>query len=543
MTKRITYILILLSIFFSATAFVVNNDKLFEITKNIEIFTTLYKELNHHYVDDLDPDKLMKTGIDAMLESLDPYTRYYSENQIERYRFLTEGKYEGIGAQVGKVDDYITILEPYEGFAAFKAGIKAGDRIVSVAGEPTKGKSLEEVRAMLRGVAGTELYLGIQSYGSNKDREVMISRSEVNVDNVPYHGMIDDKIGYVLLTTFTPKAGKNIAMALRELKEDNPEMEGFVLDLRNNGGGLLREAINICNIFIPKGEEIVMTKGKIVERDRPFKTMNTPVDLDLPLVVMINKRSASASEIVSGVIQDLDRGVIMGQRSFGKGLVQNTLKLGYNNNLKLTTAKYYIPSGRCIQSVKYDKGEPVDIPDDERAVFYTKNGRRVLDGGGVTPDINISIDDKPEVLKALLEQFVIFNYVNEFALKNDSIDLPGSFSFVNYDEFKEFVKSKNFAYESSTEKELSDLKSKVAEDQEEINRTIAQMETMLAETKVNELETHSAEIVREIEREIISRYYYQNGKAKQHLNSDSELKEAIAILKDQDQYKKILKQG
>jgi len=524
----------------ASTAFV-NNNKLFEITKNIEIFSTVYQELNANYVDEIDPGQLMKIGIDAMMNSLDPYTRFYSENQIERYKFLTEGKYDGMGARAQKIGKYLTIIEPYEGHAAQKAGLKAGDKIIAVGGQSAVDKPEEEIRAMFRGAAGTELPITIQSYGSDEMRDVVLSRSEVNVPNVPYKGMLDENTGYIVLTTFTQNAAKNIAKAYGNLKEANPQMNALILDIRDNGGGLLREAVNITNLFIPPGEEVVITKGKVRERDNIYKTTQPMLDGEIPIVVLINKSSASASEIVSGVIQDLDRGVIMGQRSFGKGLVQNTKSLGYNNNMKLTTAKYYIPSGRCIQGKEYKDGEPLDIADDRRGVFYTRNNRPVLDGGGVTPDVPLEKPAKPSVIKALEKQFVIFNFVNEYTLSIDSIASPKDYRFTDYDQFKTYVREMNFTYDNEAEKLLQELQEKPEGQIDGVEVHLNALEKELVAQKKAELDTYKADIIRLIEQDIVSRFHYQNGKIQQRLDTDPELDAAIELLQDTKRYKAILK--
>lgn len=537
--KKLLTIGFLISIIFVASAFV-NKDKLFEITKNIEIFTNLYQELNAEYVDELDPGKLMKVGIDAMLNSLDPYTRFYSENQIERYKFLTEGKYDGIGARAQKIGDYLTIIEPYEGYAAHQAGLKAGDKIISVNGRSAVGKPEDEIRAMFRGAAGTDLPVTIQSFGSDEVRDVTLSRSEVSVSNVPYHGLVGEKTGYIVLTTFTANAGKNVADALRSLKQDYPDLKGVILDLRDNGGGLLHEAVNLCNVFIPKDKEVVFTKGKVRERDKSYKTRNVPIDLEVPLAVLINDHSASASEIVSGVIQDLDRGVIVGQRSFGKGLVQHTKSLGYNNNLKLTTAKYYIPSGRCIQSKEYQDGEPFNIPDSLRGVFYTANGRPVLDGGGVTPDLPVPHPPRPEVVKALESQFLIFEYVNQFVNERDTILPAKDFRFTDYEDFKAFLTAKDFKYTSSSERILSDLEANIDEEDADMLAHIEAVRTELEAEKKSEIDEHRDRITRLIETDIVSRYYYQKGKIQQSLDTDPTLDKAIALINDDNRYRAVL---
>lgn len=537
--KRILTLSFLIVTLVIGSAFV-NNDKLFEITKNLEVFTKAYQELNANYVDEIDPGQLMKVGIDAMMDALDPYTRFYSSNQIERYRFLTEGKYDGMGARAAKIGDYLTILEPYEGFAADEAGLKAGDKIIKVAGQDAVGKPEEEIRAMFRGAAGTSLPITVQSYGSKKMRGVTLNRSEVSMPNVPYSGMVNDQIGYIVLTTFTQQASKNISKAYNKLKEENPNLSGLIIDLRNNGGGLLREAIQIVNLFLPAGEEVVTTKGKVRERDKSFKTTKPPLNLEIPLAILINKRSASASEIVSGVIQDMDRGVVIGQRSFGKGLVQNQFTLGYNNNMKITTSKYYIPSGRCIQSAEYKDGEPVDIPDDQRAVFYTKNGRAVLDGGGVTPDVPMNIDNTSSLIAALEKDYVIFNFVNDYTQNLDEIGEAQSYRFTDYDAFKAYLNKTDFSFESPSEKLLNKLEEEPDMSNPALQAQIATLEKELAASKSDQVDMYKDDIIRLIEKEIVPRYHYQKGKIQQQLDTDPELDEAIAILQDPARYNAIL---
>jgi len=518
------------------SSIIIQNDKLFEITKNIEIFANAFQKLNTNYVDEIDPSELMRIGIDAMVSSLDPYTNYISESQIESYRFSNEGKYQGMGAIIEKVGDYITIIETYENGPSVKAGLKPGDQITEVNGFKTKGKSTEEMNAIAKGVAGTAMNLRIKRPGENKEFDVELTRGETIIPNVPYSGRVADNIGYISLTVFTQNAGKNISDALKELKKEG-SLDGVILDLRQNGGGLLREAIAICNIFLPQGMEVVSTKGKIKERDRTFSTMRPAVDPELPIVVLTDKKSASASEIVSGVIQDYDRGVVMGQRTFGKGLVQNTEEVGYNSRVKLTTSKYYIPSRRCIQAVKYENGEPVDIPDEERSKFKTANGRVVLDGGGVTPDVKLPQKDLSEFTKALLDERIIFKYVNEYTSRLDSIDTPGDFRFQDYAGFKSFVGKSDFEFESDLENKIMTLKK---ESDNALSSDFQQLLAKLDNLQSSHLDTYQAEIVKEIEVQIITRYYFQSGKAKQKLNGDSEIQEAIALLNNPTRYNKIL---
>ncbi len=539
--KGIKYILLGCSLLIGVSAVTVNNDKLYEIAKNIEIFVNVYKELNSNYVDDLDPNQLMRTGIDAMVKSLDPYTNFISESQVAYYRINTEGRYDGIGAISKVIDEKITIIEPMEGSPADLAGIKAGDIVLKVNGEDTAGKSNEDLNALVRGVAGTSLNLTIDRPGEGIQQKTL-ERGAINIKNVPYSGMVDNNIGYISLTTFTANASKNIKKAYKDLKKNN-ELEGIIIDLRSNGGGLLNEAVQICNLFVPQGEEVVSTKCKVKQRDQHFKTRTSPVDLDIPLAVMINKRSASASEIVSGVIQDLDRGVVIGQRSFGKGLVQNTRDVGYNNRIKVTTSKYYIPSGRCIQGVDYEDGEPVDIPDEQRSIFYTKNRREVLDGGGVTPDIKLEENKPSNLLDGLQKNNMIFKYVTNWASRVDSIPPVGEFEFTDYNNFRRFLNDNHFMFESETEALLSQTLEKAEEDQWMIESDIEALKAKIATQKMKIFDQNKEEIIDQIEKEIVTRYYYQTGKVQQSLENDEEIKEAIAILKDKDRYNKILNKG
>lgn len=465
MKKALIIFTVVLSGFIGMGAAVYNNDKLFEISKNIEIFSNLFKELNTYYVDDIDPSKLMKVGIDAMVETLDPYTNYFSETQIETWRYLTEGKYEGIGANVQTIGDEITIIEPYEGCPAFEAGLKAGDVIVSIDGQSTKGKNSSDLGVLLRGVPGSAITIDVRRPGVKEIKSFKMNRGEIKMSNAPYSGIIRDHVGYVSLTTFTQDAGKNIADAIKTMKKEDPLLKGVILDLRDNGGGLLMEAINIVNIFVPNGVEVVSTRGKVRDWDKTFTTQRPALDETLPVVVLINKHSASASEIVSGAIQDLDRGVIIGQRSYGKGLVQNTKDIGFNSKLKLTTSKYYIPSGRCIQSVSYRNGEPLDVPDNERHVFRTKGGRKVLDGGGVTPDILIVPDSGDAPVKALLDNYVVFNYVTKYIQTHPTIAKAEDFKFTDFEDFMKFVESNNYPFETNSEKELKELEADAKSDE------------------------------------------------------------------------------
>ena len=542
--KRNVLIFSVLSIFLIAANNRTDHGKYFEISKNIEIFTTLYKELNTYYVDDVDPSKLMRTGVDAMLNSLDPYTNYISESDIEGYRFITEGKYNGVGASFDKIGETVFITDILDGSPSQKAGLKAGDKILAVDGKNALNRSVDEVGDILKGAPSTDVELAIarpQLDGSLKNMKIKVKRDEVTEQNVPYFGMLNDKTGYIVLTTFTRDAGENVEKAFKELKEKNPNMASLVFDLRGNGGGLLNEAVNICNIWIPKSEMVVTTKGKVIDWDRSFKTLNPSVDEQMPIVVLVDKGTASASEIVSGTLQDYDRAVVMGQRSYGKGLVQNMRDIGYNSKLKLTTAKYYIPSGRCIQAVKYENGKPVELPDSLRATFKTKAGRTVLDGGGIRPDVMVDKVSDIGLMKNLQEKYLIFDYVTQFALKNPTIDAPEKFKFDDFDGFVAFLAKRNFQYDSESEKLIKKLRDEAKKERyATIENELVAIEAKVQSDKKNDLQKHKAELVHEIENEIISRYYYEKGMIKMNLRNDAEIETAIKLLNDPTKYKALL---
>ena len=528
--------------FASVAAVTKDHDKLFEISKNIEIFTNLYQEINTHYVDDLNPSKMMRIGIDAMLEALDPYTNYISESEIEGYRYITEGKYKGIGADFIKIGDEVTVSAPLENSPASKAGLKAGDVLIAVDGKEVAGKRSSDVSRFLKGFPGTEVELTIKRPGASSQQKLTLTRDEVRVENVPYSGMLNEEVGYLALTTFTRNAGRNVADAVKKLKENNPKMKGVVFDLRGNGGGLLAEAVNVSNVFVNKGELVVTTKGKVIDWDRSYKTLNKPVDTNIPLVVLIDKGSASASEIVSGVIQDLDRGVLIGQRSYGKGLVQNTQDVGYNSKVKITIAKYYIPSGRCIQGVEYADGTPIDIPDSLRTPFKTRNGRKVLDGGGVKPDLFLDKSESERILSSLNKKHLIFDYVTQYCLKHENIAAVKDFHFDEFDGFISYLEKKNFAYDTESEKILKQLQEKAkAEKYSDILKSdFTDMENKITQAKKDDLFEFKAAIVDQIEKEIIARYYFESGKIQIGLRNDSEVSEAIALINNPAKYSKLL---
>lgn len=542
--KKFLLILAIAASSFLSFSFV---DNYFEISKNLDIFATLFRELNMYYVDETQPGELMKKGIDAMLESLDPYTNYIPESEIEDYRFMTTGEYGGIGAIIRQKDDYIVIVEPYEGSPAQKADLRAGDLIIEVNGKSIKGKNSSEVSKILKGQANSEVTLLIEREGEKNRIEKKITRQEIKVNNVPYFGMLNDDIGYIKLTGFTETASREVKDAFLELKTKG--MKKLILDLRDNGGGLLKEAVNIVNFFVPKGSDVVSTRGKIKEWDKIHKALNAPLDLEIPLVVIINENSASASEIVAGAIQDFDRGVVIGERSFGKGLVQQTRPLSYNAQLKVTVAKYYTPSGRCIQKLDYshkdDEGKATKIPDSLITTFKTKGGRLVYDGNGINPDINTDNREFSVIAGVLLAKNHIFDYATLYRNKHASINPAREFrlSDKDFDDFVKFLDGKDYSYTTTTEKMLDDIKA-TAEKEKYLIEVEAELEALrnkIIKNKQNDLYRFKDEIKELLENEIVSRYYYQRGRIENSFAYDTDTKKAAEILNDNKLYSQILK--
>lgn len=529
----------------------VSFDNYFEISKNLEIYSAIMKELNIYYVDEIKPGDLTKTGVDAMLESLDPYTVYIPESMVEDHRMSTTGQYGGIGAVVRKKGDYVVITEPYENSPAQKAGLQAGDLIVEVAGQSTKGKSTDDVVKFLRGAPNTSVQMKVKREGVANEVVIDLTREEIKIPNVPYYGMVDNEIGYIKLKGFTNNAGGDVNAALTDLKQKNAGMKGVILDLRGNPGGLLREAINVVNVFVDKNQTVVSTKGKVSEWNKTYKTINAATDQNVPLAVLVDRGSASASEIVSGTIQDLDRGVIIGQRSFGKGLVQTTRPLIYNAQLKLTTSKYYIPSGRCIQALDYSHrnadGSVGSIPDSLRSKFKTKSGRFVYDGGGIYPDVSIKPRKYSHILQSLVINNLIFDYATIYKSKHPEIASARDFVLTeaDYTDFIIFLQDKSYEYKTESEKLLDEFK-KIAEKEHYYNDLQLEFDALVTKkkaTKSNDLQKFKPEILEFITEEIVSRYYYQKGRIESSFANDAELKEAVAILKDNNRYKTILSEG
>lgn len=527
---------ILLSLAFSNLP----SNREFEISKNLEIFANLYRELNHGYVDEIDPGVLMRTGLEAMVSSLDPFTNYWPESEIERVRILQEGNASGVGLSFRMLDQKVIVTDIFKDMSADKAGVRIGDQITAVDGRPIQSRSAEDVEYLLRGIAGTSVQITLQKPGSAEEQRISLLRDEHNAPNVPYSTLLDGDIAYVSLTTFTQAAGRNVANAFRDLRIKNPQIKGVILDLRDNGGGLLNEAVNVCNVFIPQNQLVVTTKGKIREQDRSYRTTEAAVDEALPLTVLINKRSASASEIVSGVMQDYDRGILIGQRSYGKGLVQNTLDIGYNAKMKLTTAKYYIPSGRCIQSVEYQNGEPVDIPTERRAQFKTKNGRPVYDGGGVSPDIYVNQPENIPVVRTLIDQGIILHYATTYCKNNPAPATVESFRFQDFEGFISYLSEKSYTLNTESEKLLEQLREKTTKEGYSLQSGLDALQKELNTAQLNLVRKNKELVTKLIEQEIIGRYFYQAGRIQIGLARDQEIVEAIKVLKDPTRYKSLL---
>jgi len=520
----------------------------FEVSKNLDIFTSLFREVNIYYVDETKPGEMIEKAIDSMLKDLDPYTTYIPESEIEDFRFQTTGQYGGIGATIRKRDDYVIISEPYKGFPADKAGLKAGDKLLEIDGKSVKGKSTQDVSSVLKGQPGVEVNLLIERPGTKKHIEKTFTREEVKVKSIPYKGVVADGIGYIRLRSFTRNCSNEVKEAILELKDEN-ELKGLVLDLRSNPGGLLNESVNLCNLFIDKGQEVVSTKGKIKDWEKSYKTSKDPLDRDLPLVVLINQSSASASEIVSGTMQDLDRGVIIGKKSFGKGLVQQTRKLSYNSQLKVTVAKYYTPSGRCIQALDYahrnEDGSVGKVPDSLKTSFQTKNGRLVYDGGGVDPDIVVERELYAEILGSLVSKQLIFDYATKFVLENDTIGAPGVYEIDDalYEDFVSFLSDKDYEYETSTEKELAELIELADDEYADFKVDLEDLQKKLLSYKEDDIHKYQFEISELILSELMTRYHYQEGRVIASLANDPVLDEAISVLNDKSRYENILVRG
>ncbi len=523
-------------------------DRYFEILKNLDIFATLFKEVNSHYVDETNPTTLMKEGIDEMLMSLDPYTNYIAADDIESYRIMTTGEYSGIGAVVERMDGVSTVVMPYEGFAAYEAGLRAGDEIHAVNGVSLAGKTQEEVRYLMKGQSNSEIVLTVKRFGQSEMFEVKVKREKIAVDSVPYAGMVTDEIGYVRLTSFTQNVGRSIGIKVLDLLEQGAK--SIILDLRGNPGGLLHEAVNVSNVFIEKGRKIVTQKGKVRANDWTYNTLNDPVDPNLPVVVLTDNGSASASEIVSGVMQDYDRGVLVGRKTFGKGLVQIERPLSYDAVVKITTAKYYTPTGRCIQAIDYSNrnadGSVGKIPDSLKNEYQTMNGRTVFDGGGIDPDVEVEALDYAPISASLLANNLIFRYATEYYYQNENLN-PVSPNAIrlndsDYESFVKWLSDKEFDYETKVEKRTDQLiaTAKSEKKYELLKKYLDDLEKVSRHDKMEDLKTFKEEIIMLLEQEIAGRYFYERGIIESTFGKDPDVQTAVAILNDPERYQAIL---
>lgn len=532
------------------------DDRNFQISKNLDIFNSIFKELDMFYVDTVNAEKMIQTGVEGMLSLTDPYTEYYPEEEVSSLKEMTTGKYGGIGAAIRyyEAKDRIAVVEPTEGMPAAEAGVKAGDIILSVGGkEMVRGdmkpqEFSSKVSEALRGEPGTSFVLKVLRPLKNDSTvmEFKITRKNIRTNPVPYYGMVKDSIGYLALSSFTENSAKDFKKAFIELKQKGAK--SLIIDLRDNGGGSLSEAVDIVNLYVPKGQEIVVTKGKVRQAQGSYKTQNEPVDTQIPLAVLVNGATASASEIVSGSLQDLDRAVVIGSRTFGKGLVQTIRPLPYNGTLKVTTSKYYIPSGRCIQAIDYAKknadGSVARTPDSLTTVFHTAAGREVRDGGGIRPDIEVKGDKIPNIVFYLMSDDLIFDYATQYCWDHPTLASVDDFKLTDadYEAFKKLVKSRNFTYDRQSEKMLKSLK-EIAEF--EGYMTEAAEEFKALEKKLNhnldrDLDYFAKPIKEYISQEIVTRYFYQRGAAMERLKDDTDLEEAIKVLQNPVRYREIL---
>jgi len=520
----------------------------FEVSKNLDVFATLFRELNIYYVDDTKPGQLMKTGIDAMLSSLDPYTVYYPESDIEEYKFMTTGQYGGIGASVREIDDKVVITEVYEGAPAQKSGVEVGDVIVAVNGIIIDKKNSEDISKFLKGQPGSTVKLSLKHYGNSTPTDFTIKREEIKLKDVPYSGMLNDQVGYIKLTGFTQDAAKEVKEAYTKLKTEN-KCSSLILDLRGNPGGLLQQAVDIVNLFIDKGQIVATTKGKIKEWDNTLKAVNNPIDTQIPIVVIVDRNSASASEVVSGALQDLDRAVVIGERTYGKGLVQQTRNLVYNSALKVTVAKYYIPSGRCIQALDYSTkdldGAVLKVPDSLVTAFKTKGGRIVYDGAGIMPDIKIAEETMSHLAFALISKNHIFDYANYYYSKNKNLKLNArTFSLLDsdYQEFISMVKKGDYKYETDSEKELERFKELAQDDKkfEDVEKEYTALLNRLKESKKDDFMKFKDEVKQLLEIEIVSRYNFESGKLEANIKYDKDISTALQLISNDAKIKSIL---
>ena len=543
---RLIIIISLLTFAVLSTGFFVTQEtRDFRIAKNLDIFFSLYRELNTFYVDEINPDKIIRSGIDNMLKTLDPYTVYYPESEADEFDFLVSGKYGGIGSLVRGGGEYVVISEVYKGFPADRAGIKAGDLLKKVDGLSLKGLSSDKVSDKLKGNPGTDILVTVERNGTESDH--LMKREKIGIPPVSYAGMIDSKTGYIRLRSFTQDCIQDFKSSLLKLKENNPEQ--IIIDLRSNPGGLLTEAVEVVNLFVGPGNEVVSTKGKVKNFDEDFKTTKAAIDEKIPLAVLINRGSASAAEIVAGAVQDLDRGVIIGQRSYGKGLVQVTRPLSYNTQLKVTSAKYYIPSGRCIQALDFshpnEDGSVGIIPDSLISEFRTRNGRTVKDGGGITPDIEMETEPLSQIATELYLRNLIFDFASQYYWTHPEIKSASDFSITDneYDSFRNFLVNRNFSYKTVTEESLNQLISNAKKEKYyDLHKDLfSELQRDISHNLDQDLKIFRDEITDLLAEEILSRYFYEDGAIAWSIKKDEQVKKAIELLNDKGKYTSVLK--
>ncbi|MDR0412730.1 MAG: S41 family peptidase [Dysgonamonadaceae bacterium] len=524
-----------------------SEEQRFEITRNLDIFNSLFRELSLYYVDSIETEKIIRNNIAYMLRQLDPYTEYIPEENMQNFQFQTTGEYGGIGTVISMRDDKIIVVDPYENMPAASAGLIPGDEIVTIDGESMEGKSSSYASDRLKGQPHTNIKLKFRRTGEKKLREATIERKRIHINPVSYYGLLREGVGYIHLSGFTVNSARSVKEALLDLK-NNHQITSLVIDLRNNGGGVIEECTDILNFFLPKGELLLSLKGKVKQMDRIYRAAQDPVEPDLPLVILVNENSASASEILSGTIQDLDRGIIVGTRTYGKGLVQSTRELPYNERLKMTTAKYYIPSGRSIQAIDYSdrdaNGKTASIPDSLTTVYYTRHNRPVRDGGGILPDFVVEEENVPTMLYYLDANALFFDFVVKWRENHPNIAPPSEFVLTDtiYTSFKEFVQSKNFSYDRQSEKALESMK-KIMEFEgyyDTASEEFRALENKLKPDLDRDLELHKKQIVKLLASEIMKQYYYAKGQLIYELREDAALDKALEVIQDKKLYRETL---
>ena len=524
------------------------NDDLFQIAKNLDVFASVYKEVNINYVDDINSSKMIKTGVDAMLDGLDPYTEFVPESEIEDYKLhYVSTQYGGIGASIFVRNGKIYFSDVFEGFPAQKADIRPGDQLLKINNTDLQGKNNDQVGQLLKGSKGASITLLVKRENSGQPVAKVLVRDEIRQPNVSYYGMVQGNMGYIKLDKFLENSSEEVTNALISIQKNNPS--GVILDLRSNGGGILQEAVKIVNLFVPKDVEVVSQKGKIKEKNFTYSTMSAPLAPNLPLVVLVNSHSASASEIVAGSLQDLDRAIIIGQRSYGKGLVQQTFNLPYNSLVKITIAKYYVPSGRCIQALDYthrkDDGSVVKVADSLIHEFKTRDGRSVYDGSGIYPDVYVKQEHFADITQALVGKLLIFDYATIYRSTHPTLNNVRGFSLsdADYADFVKYLSDKNYNYSSASEKLLANLKTEASKEKQfaEIENEYSALKSKMAASKKNDLQLHKDEIKQVLENEIASRYYYEKGRFEANFKYDKELAEAVKVMQEKEQMASILR--